>query len=128
MANKKTITEFQLVDVTQLIPYVNNARTHSPEQIKQSCLARAFLLQYIPIKIYLIRIPVRIRCNNSICRRDKSSELLLTDFRKVHGNDCPAVIIDKEDRSHGYYNLNLPHLTNHRDILFCVFRVHFYAA
>ncbi|WP_368269610.1 site-specific DNA-methyltransferase [Enterocloster clostridioformis] len=29
----KTITEFQLVDVNQLIPYANNARTHSPEQI-----------------------------------------------------------------------------------------------
>lgn len=29
----KTITDFQLVDITKLIPYVNNARTHSKEQI-----------------------------------------------------------------------------------------------
>ncbi len=31
----KTTTDFQLVDITKLIPYVNNARTHSPEQIKK---------------------------------------------------------------------------------------------
>ena len=29
----KTTTDFQLVDITKLIPYVNNARTHSKEQI-----------------------------------------------------------------------------------------------
>ena len=29
----KTTTEMQLVPITKLIPYVNNARTHSPEQI-----------------------------------------------------------------------------------------------
>ena len=29
----KTTTDFQLIDVNKLIPYVNNARTHSPEQI-----------------------------------------------------------------------------------------------
>lgn len=29
----KTTTDMQLVDVNKLIPYVNNARTHSPEQI-----------------------------------------------------------------------------------------------
>ena len=29
----KTTTEFQLVSIDKLIPYVNNARTHSPEQI-----------------------------------------------------------------------------------------------
>lgn len=29
----KTTTEFQLVSTDKLIPYVNNARTHSPEQI-----------------------------------------------------------------------------------------------
>lgn len=29
----KTTTEFQLVDINRLIPYVNNARTHSKEQI-----------------------------------------------------------------------------------------------
>lgn len=29
----KTTTEFQLVNTDKLIPYVNNARTHSPEQI-----------------------------------------------------------------------------------------------
>ena len=28
-----TTTEMQLVDINRLIPYVNNARTHSPEQI-----------------------------------------------------------------------------------------------
>ena len=28
-----TTTEMQLVDINKLIPYVNNARTHSPEQI-----------------------------------------------------------------------------------------------
>ncbi len=31
----KTITEFQLVDISQLIPYANNARTHSPEQVNK---------------------------------------------------------------------------------------------
>ena len=31
----KTITEFQLVDINRLVPYINNARTHSPEQINQ---------------------------------------------------------------------------------------------
>ena len=29
----KTTTEMQLVQITKLVPYVNNARTHSPEQI-----------------------------------------------------------------------------------------------
>ena len=28
-----TTTQMQLVDINKLIPYVNNARTHSPEQI-----------------------------------------------------------------------------------------------
>ena len=31
----KTTTEFQLVEVSKLVPYVNNARTHSPEQINK---------------------------------------------------------------------------------------------
>ena len=31
----KTITEFQLVDINRLVPYINNARTHSPEQINK---------------------------------------------------------------------------------------------
>ena len=31
----KTTTDFQLVATDKLIPYVNNARTHSPEQIKK---------------------------------------------------------------------------------------------
>ena len=29
----KTTTEMQLVPISKLVPYVNNARTHSPEQI-----------------------------------------------------------------------------------------------
>ena len=29
----KTTTEMKLVSIDKLIPYVNNARTHSPEQI-----------------------------------------------------------------------------------------------
>ena len=29
----KTTTELQLVPITKLVPYVNNARTLSPEQI-----------------------------------------------------------------------------------------------
>lgn len=29
----KTTTEMTLVDINRLIPYINNARTHSPEQI-----------------------------------------------------------------------------------------------
>ena len=32
----KTTTEMQLVPITKLVPYVNNARTHSPEQINNS--------------------------------------------------------------------------------------------
>ena len=31
----KTTTEFELVAVSKLVPYVNNARTHSPEQINK---------------------------------------------------------------------------------------------
>ena len=31
----KTTTEMQLVPISKLVPYVNNARTHSPEQIKK---------------------------------------------------------------------------------------------
>ena len=31
----KTTTEMQLVPIAKLIPYVNNARTHSPEQINK---------------------------------------------------------------------------------------------
>ncbi len=31
--NTRTTTELQLVPVSRLVPYVNNARTHSPEQI-----------------------------------------------------------------------------------------------
>ena len=30
-----TTTQMQLVDINKLIPYINNARTHSPEQIKK---------------------------------------------------------------------------------------------
>ena len=30
-----TTTEMQLVPVEKLIPYINNARTHSDEQIKK---------------------------------------------------------------------------------------------
>ena len=29
----KTTTEMRLVDIAKLIPYINNARTHSPEQV-----------------------------------------------------------------------------------------------
>ena len=29
----KTTTDMQLVSVDRLVPYVNNARTHSPEQL-----------------------------------------------------------------------------------------------
>ena len=29
----KTITEFQLIGIDKLVPYQNNARTHSPEQV-----------------------------------------------------------------------------------------------
>ena len=31
----KTTTEMQLVSIDKLIPYINNARTHSPEQINK---------------------------------------------------------------------------------------------
>ena len=31
----KTTTDFQLVSISKLVPYVNNARTHSPEQINK---------------------------------------------------------------------------------------------
>ena len=31
----KTTTEMQLVPISKLVPYVNNARTHSPEQINK---------------------------------------------------------------------------------------------
>ena len=33
--SKKTTTDMQLVSLDKLIPYVNNARTHAPEQIKK---------------------------------------------------------------------------------------------
>ncbi len=35
MKTTTTTTEFQLVDIDKLIPYINNARTHSPEQINK---------------------------------------------------------------------------------------------
>jgi len=31
----KTTSKFELVDINKLIPYINNARTHSPEQINK---------------------------------------------------------------------------------------------
>ena len=31
----KTTTQMNLVEVDKLIPYINNARTHSPEQISK---------------------------------------------------------------------------------------------
>ena len=31
----KTTTEMQLISIDKLVPYVNNARTHSPEQINK---------------------------------------------------------------------------------------------
>ena len=31
--NTKTTTELQIVPISKLVPYANNARTHSPEQI-----------------------------------------------------------------------------------------------
>ena len=31
----KTTTDMQLVDINKLIPYVNNARTHSAEQVNK---------------------------------------------------------------------------------------------
>lgn len=31
----KTITEFKLIDVNKLVPYQNNSRTHTPEQINK---------------------------------------------------------------------------------------------
>ena len=31
----KTTKEMKLIDINKLIPYVNNARTHSPEQINK---------------------------------------------------------------------------------------------
>ena len=31
----RTTTDMQLVSITKLVPYVNNARTHSPEQINK---------------------------------------------------------------------------------------------
>lgn len=31
----KTTTDFQLVDIDRLVPYQNNARTHSPEQVNK---------------------------------------------------------------------------------------------
>ena len=31
----KTTTDMKLVSISKLVPYVNNARTHSPEQINK---------------------------------------------------------------------------------------------
>ena len=31
----RTTTEMKLVPIDRLVPYINNARTHSPEQIKK---------------------------------------------------------------------------------------------
>ena len=31
----KTTSKFELVDINKLIPYINNASTHSPEQINK---------------------------------------------------------------------------------------------
>ena len=47
----KTTTEMQLVPIDQLVPYVNNARTHSPEQINK---LRASLRELRKIKPVII--------------------------------------------------------------------------
>lgn len=35
VGSMKTTTELKLIDIDKLIPYINNARTHSPEQVNQ---------------------------------------------------------------------------------------------
>ena len=52
----KTTTELQLVPITKLVPYVNNARTHSPEQImklRSSLREFGFINPVIIAKMYV---------------------------------------------------------------------------
>ena len=51
----KTTTEMQLVPIAKLVPYVNNARTHSPEQITK---LRSSLREFGFIKLHC-----KIRCD-----------------------------------------------------------------
>ena len=45
----KTTTEMQLVPITKLVPYVNNARTHSPEQITKLRSSRSWFINPVII-------------------------------------------------------------------------------
>lgn len=48
----KTTTEMTLVDINKLIPYINNARTHSPTLDSNANLIGVFLSAYI-FKVYV---------------------------------------------------------------------------
>lgn len=50
----KTTTEMKLVETSKLIPYVNNARTHSGEQINKRVLP--FVSSVLSILSLLIEI------------------------------------------------------------------------
>ena len=41
----KTPTEMQLVPITKLVPYVNNARAHSPEQINKPASSNPVIIE-----------------------------------------------------------------------------------
>ena len=67
MSELITTTHFELVDIDKLVPYVNNARTHSPEQINK---LRASLREFgfVNPDIIDINIPERsinVRLNDA---------------------------------------------------------------
>lgn len=61
----KTTTEMQLVPITKLVPYVNNARTHSPEQINKLCShsTSCFKVICLGLRIFYSHSLLQILCN-----------------------------------------------------------------
>ena len=78
----KTITEFRLVDVNELVPYVNNARTHSAEQINK---LRASLREFGFVNPVIID-----RDNNVIAGHGRLEAAKAEGFAKV-----PCVFVDE---------------------------------
>ena len=58
----KTPTEMQLVPITKLVPYVNNARAHSPEQINKPLFHQRIRLHPIPSSsnVTMLLLPVAV--------------------------------------------------------------------
>lgn len=82
MNNTITAKEFMLVDINEVIPYVNNARTHSPEQITK---LRASLREFGFVN------PVILDRNNSVlCGHGRVLAAKEEGYKKV-----PCIYVDE---------------------------------